>query len=221
MWIFITMQFIPVIKPEFSASLLQPHYSVTWSFRNYSNMLICCSINISDSYQCWKQLCCFIFLWKVGYILCFGTDESSKEHLFEMEILCNIINALLSLLINLMHPWLIKSIHLFKKSLTDPKNVICKPCNTLLSHYTTVTLLKTLTKLMVPLYLVCLPDLVHLAHCAKTHSVSAGSKAFTLIVSAQISHSNNCLRTIEESSVNRHGNAAARSTVDREITHKN
>lgn len=91
----------------------------------------------------------------------------------------------------------------------------------LLSHYTTVTLLKTLTKLMVPLYLVCLPDLVHLAHCAKTHSVSTGSKAFTLIVSAQISHSNNCLKTIEESSVNRHGNAVARSTVDREITHKN
>jgi len=35
--------------------------SVTWSFRNLSNMLICCSRNISYYYQCWKQCC---FLWK-------------------------------------------------------------------------------------------------------------------------------------------------------------
>ncbi len=32
--------------------------SVTWSLRNHSNMLICCSRNISYYYQCWKQLCC-------------------------------------------------------------------------------------------------------------------------------------------------------------------
>jgi len=31
---------------------------------DYSNMLICCSRNISDCYRCWKQFCCFIFLWK-------------------------------------------------------------------------------------------------------------------------------------------------------------
>jgi len=44
----------------------QHHYfSVTWFFRNYSNMLICWSRNISDYYQCWKQLYCFIFLWKL------------------------------------------------------------------------------------------------------------------------------------------------------------
>ncbi len=29
---------------------------VTWFFRNHSNMLICCSRNISYYYQCWKQL---------------------------------------------------------------------------------------------------------------------------------------------------------------------
>ncbi len=37
-------------------------------FRNHSNMLICCSRNISDYYQCWKQLCCTIFLCKPWYI---------------------------------------------------------------------------------------------------------------------------------------------------------
>jgi len=32
------MQFIPVNKAEFSASI----FSVTWSFRNHSNMMIWC-----------------------------------------------------------------------------------------------------------------------------------------------------------------------------------
>jgi len=43
---------------ELSASLLQS--SVTWFFRNHSNMMIWYSRNISY-YQCWKQLCCLIF----------------------------------------------------------------------------------------------------------------------------------------------------------------
>ncbi len=30
--------------------------------QKYSNMLICCSRNISDYYQCWKQLRCFILV---------------------------------------------------------------------------------------------------------------------------------------------------------------
>ncbi len=37
-------------------------------FRYHSNILICCSRNISDYYQCWKQSCCTIFLWKPRYI---------------------------------------------------------------------------------------------------------------------------------------------------------
>jgi len=37
-------------------SIITPVFSVTWSFRNHSNMLISCSRNISH-YQCWK-LCC-------------------------------------------------------------------------------------------------------------------------------------------------------------------
>ncbi len=45
----------------------QHHYSSLQChmiFRNHSNMLICCSRNISDYYQCWKQLCCTVFLCK-------------------------------------------------------------------------------------------------------------------------------------------------------------
>ncbi len=80
-------------------------------FRNHYNMLICCSTNISDYYQCWKQLCCTIFLWKLWYILFFRIHrliESSKEQrLFEIEICCNYLNLSL----------LIKNINV----LTDPK----------------------------------------------------------------------------------------------------
>ncbi len=78
----------------------QHHYSSLQChmiFRNHSNMLICCSRNISDYYQCWKQLCCPIFLGKLWYILFFRIHrwiESSKEqHLFEIEIFCYIINV--------------------------------------------------------------------------------------------------------------------------------
>ncbi len=78
----------------------QHHYSSLQChmiFRNHYNMLICCSRNISDYYQCWKQLCCTIFLWKPSYILFFRIHrwiESSKEQcLFEIEIFCNIINV--------------------------------------------------------------------------------------------------------------------------------
>ncbi len=79
----------------------QHHYSSLQChmiFRNHSNMLIFFSRNISDYYQCWKQLCCTIFLWKPSCILFFKIHrwiESSKEqHLFETEIFCNIINVL-------------------------------------------------------------------------------------------------------------------------------
>ncbi len=37
------------------------------TFRNHSNILIYCSQHISDSYQCWKQLSCFIFLCKMWF----------------------------------------------------------------------------------------------------------------------------------------------------------
>jgi len=50
------MSFIPVIKAEFSASLLQSSVSHDPS----EIILICWSRNIY--YQCSKQLCCFTFL---------------------------------------------------------------------------------------------------------------------------------------------------------------
>ncbi len=67
MWISVKMSFIPVMRSCISASLLQCHMI----FRNHNNMLICCLINNSDYYQCWKQSCCTIFLLKSWYILFF------------------------------------------------------------------------------------------------------------------------------------------------------
>jgi len=46
-------------------SIITPVFGVTWSFRNHSNM-IWLSRNI---YQCWQQLCCFIFLWILWWIV--------------------------------------------------------------------------------------------------------------------------------------------------------
>ncbi len=84
MWISVKLKFISVYFQHHYSSL-QCHMI----FRNHNNMLICCSTNISDYYQCWKQFCCTIFLWKPWYILFFRIHrliESSKEqHLFEIE----------------------------------------------------------------------------------------------------------------------------------------
>ncbi len=44
-------------------SFITAVFSVTWSFRNHLNMPICCSRTIYYYYQCWKLLCCLIFLW--------------------------------------------------------------------------------------------------------------------------------------------------------------
>ncbi len=61
------------------SSIFTPVFSVTRSFRNYSNMLIWCLRNISDFHQCWKPSCCLIFF---NMIHCFPRIwwiESSKE----------------------------------------------------------------------------------------------------------------------------------------------
>ncbi len=61
------------------AAVFQHHFSSLQChmiFRNHNNILIYCSRNISDYYQCWKQSCCTIFLWKPWCILFSGfTDE--------------------------------------------------------------------------------------------------------------------------------------------------
>ncbi len=98
----------------------QHHYSSLQChmiFRNHSNMLIFCSRNISVDYQCWKQLCCTIFLWKLWCILFFRIlwwIESSKEqHLFGLEIFCNIINVFTATFDQFNASLLNKSIHFF------------------------------------------------------------------------------------------------------------
>ncbi len=58
---FIYFFFIHSSDKSWIFSVITPVFSVTRSFRNHTNMPICCSINIYDNYQCWKQLCCFIF----------------------------------------------------------------------------------------------------------------------------------------------------------------
>ncbi len=62
-------------------SIITPVFSVTRSSEIILNMLIYCLRNISDYYQCWKQLCSFIFVWKL-----FQDSLMNWKHLFEMEI---------------------------------------------------------------------------------------------------------------------------------------
>ncbi len=71
-------------------SIIAPVFSITRSFRNHSNMLICYSKNIYCYYKYWKKLCCIIFLWKHvdSWI-----EISKEQHLFKIEIFYN--NALL------------------------------------------------------------------------------------------------------------------------------
>jgi len=47
------MSFIPVME---RFSIIPPVFSLTWSFRNYSDMMIWWSRNMSYCYQCWIQL---------------------------------------------------------------------------------------------------------------------------------------------------------------------
>ncbi len=50
-------------------SIITPVFSVTWFFRNHYNILICLRniilLLMKLINRSWKQLCCFIFLWKL------------------------------------------------------------------------------------------------------------------------------------------------------------
>ncbi len=50
-------------------------FSVTWSFRNHSNMVICCSRNISYYYQLLKTVVLLHIFWKPWYIFSRLFDE--------------------------------------------------------------------------------------------------------------------------------------------------
>ncbi len=51
-------------KTDFIIIIITEVFSISWSFRNNLNMLICCSRNSSND-QLWKQLWCLIYLWNV------------------------------------------------------------------------------------------------------------------------------------------------------------
>ncbi len=61
-------------------------FVIQWS--NHSNILMFCSRNISDYYQCWKQSCCTIFL------LHFIFHDSLMNRKFKRTaFICTIINV--------------------------------------------------------------------------------------------------------------------------------
>ncbi len=73
----------------------QHHYSSLQChmiFRNHNNMLICCSRNIYDYYQCWKQLCCTIFLWKLMHFI--FQDSQMNRKFKRTAFICNICNII-------------------------------------------------------------------------------------------------------------------------------
>ncbi len=61
---------------------ITPVFSDTWSFINHSNTLIWCSRNFSCYYECWKQLCCLIFLRKHFLGFFYEWKSSKEQHLF-------------------------------------------------------------------------------------------------------------------------------------------
>ncbi len=83
--------------------------------------------HISDYYQCWKQLCCTISLWKLLFFRIHRWIESSKEqHLFETEIFCYIMNVFTVTFDQFNALWLNKCIFLFQNvSFHDSDSVIC------------------------------------------------------------------------------------------------
>ncbi len=70
-------------------SIITPVFSVTWSFRNHSNMLIWCSRNIWLIFKSVMLLNIFFVDTKIHFLGCF--DEWNS--VFEIEIFCNIINV--------------------------------------------------------------------------------------------------------------------------------
>ncbi len=74
-------------------SIITPVFSVTWS----SEIILICwfAAQISYNYQCWKGLCCFIFLWKKGYFfrILWWIGISKEPHFFSNRMFCNILNV--------------------------------------------------------------------------------------------------------------------------------
>ncbi len=74
----------------------QHHYSSLQGhmiFRNHSNILISFSRNISYYYQCWKQLCCLIFIFLETDISEFCDEQKvdEKNNIYLKYIVKNIV----------------------------------------------------------------------------------------------------------------------------------
>ncbi len=103
-------------------SIITPVFRVTWSFRNNYNMLICCSKTHFYYYQCCKYLCSFVFYKNCNKCFSGLRNRKFKEwHLFEVEIVCNIINVFTVTFDQFNASLLNKVNHLFEKNLTNPK----------------------------------------------------------------------------------------------------
>ncbi len=99
---------------------ITPVFSVTWFYKNHSNMLICCSRNISYYYQCWKQLCCLIV----------GTDTFWWVERFKRT--AYIYKSFVTLtLISWMHPCWVKviSVTLYLMHYKSSFNALIMLCN--------------------------------------------------------------------------------------------
>ncbi len=111
----------------------QHHYSSLQChmiFRNQYNMLICCSININYYYQCWKQFCCIIFLWK----LILFQDSLMNKKVKKNNIIKNInilgqYKSLLSLFINLAYSCRIKVLISFTKKIQIKRKIVLQKTN--------------------------------------------------------------------------------------------
>ncbi len=79
-------------------------------------MLICCLRNISDYYQCLKQVLINIFVETVIHFSEYLDEyEVQKSRIFGIEIFCNIINIFTVTFDQFKNSCLNKSINFFKK----------------------------------------------------------------------------------------------------------
>ncbi len=94
--------------------IITPVFSVTWSFRNQSNMLICCSRNIYYYYQCWKSCAAHYLKNPEKNCVMVSTKYKLQKNSIYLKHWNIITLSLLSLLNKLMDPCFIKAFISFK-----------------------------------------------------------------------------------------------------------
>ncbi len=85
------MQFIPV---SWIFSIITPIFSVTWFFRNHSNIAAqeTFIIIINDNNNV-ENSCATSHFYENSEIFSWWIESSKEQYLFETEIFCNIINV--------------------------------------------------------------------------------------------------------------------------------